>query len=103
MVMKWLKWAGCAALCVLLAACDKNTSLKEKVVDGDKAAVGQMIAGGAKVDERNAYGWTALSHAARLGNTELEGLMLDHGADEFVADQSGWTPLKRDALLSHAV
>src|SRR3569833_1802013 len=102
MVMKWLKWAGCAALCVLLAACDKNTSLMEKVVDGDKAAVGQMIAGGAKVDERNAYGWTALSHAARLGNTELVGLLLDHGADVNAADQSGWTPLIRAAMKGHA-
>src|SRR3569833_3668839 len=77
MVMKWLKWAGCAALGVLLAACDKNTSLMEKVVDCDKAAGGQMIAGGAKVDERNAYGWTALSPSTTFS---IRDVFLSHAA-----------------------
>src|SRR3569623_3397329 len=95
-------WLGLAALCVLLAACDKNTPLMDKVLDGDKAAVDRMLAVGTPVDARNGYGWTALSHAARLGNTELVVLLLDHGADITARDQDGWPPLLRAAMKDHA-
>jgi ankyrin repeat protein len=90
-----------AAACTLVAACDKNTPLMDKVVAGDKAAVSALIAKGADVNARNNYGWTALSHAARAGNAELVKLLLAHGADVNARDQSGWTPLMRAAMKGH--
>jgi len=84
--------------CVLLAACDKNTPLMEKVIDKDAAGASKLIAEGADVNAKNNYGWTALSHAARIGNAELVKLLLDHGADINARDQSGWTPLMRAAM-----
>lgn len=100
--MRRIVWIVVVAGCALLAGCDKNTPLMDKVVAGDRAAVSAMIAKGADVNARNNYGWTALSHAALIGNTELVKLLLAHGADVNAHDQSGWTPLMRAAMKGHA-
>jgi hypothetical protein len=89
--MRRIAWMILAATCALVAACDKNTPLMDKVVAGDAAAVSALIAKGADVNASNNYGWTALSHAARAGNVELVKLLLAHGADVNARDQSGWT------------
>ena len=79
--MRRLIWITVMAGCALLAACDKNTPLMEKVIADDPAAVSKLIKEGADVNAKNNYGWTALSHAARSGNAELVKLLLEHGAD----------------------
>jgi ankyrin repeat protein len=99
--MRRIAWIFLVAACVLVAACDKNTPLMDKVVAGDKAGVSALIAKGADVNARNNYGWTALSHAARAGNAELVKLLLAHGADVNARDQSGWTALMRAAMKGH--
>src|SRR3569832_2425713 len=95
------RW-GMAALCVLLAACDKNTPLMDKVLDGDKAAVDRLLAAGTPVDARNGYGWTAQTHATHHNKTELVALLLDHDTKNNARDQDGWTPLMRAAMKDHA-
>ena len=85
--MRRIAWMILVAACALVAACDKNTPLMDKVVAGDAAAVSALIAKGADVNARNNYGWTALSHAARAGNAELVKLLLAHGADVNARDQ----------------
>ena len=99
--MRRLAWMILVAACFILAACDKNSPLMDKVIAGDKAAVSELIAKGADVNARNSYGWTALSHAARAGNAELVKLLLAHGADVNSRDQTGWTPLMRAAMKGH--
>ena len=100
--MRCIAWVVLVSTCVLVAACDKNTPLMDKVVAGDTAAVEALIAKGTDVNAKNNYGWTALSHAARAGNAELVKLLLVHGADVNTRDQSGWTPLMRAAMKGHA-
>lgn len=97
-VMQRLVRIAFIAGCALLAACDKNTPLMEKVIADDTAAASALIAQGADVNARNNYGWTALSHAARSKNAELVRLLLEHGADANARDESGWTPLMRAAM-----
>ena len=99
--MRRVAWLIMAVGCALVAACDKNTPLMDKVVADDAAGVSALIAKGVDVNARNNYGWTALSHAARAGNAELVELLLAHGADVNARDQSGWTPLMRAAMKGH--
>jgi len=99
--MRHRAWLVLVMGCMLMAGCDKNTPLMDKVVAGDSAAVSALIAKGADVNARNNYGWTALSHAARAGNAELVKLLLAHGADINARDKSGWTPLMRAAMKGH--
>ena len=99
--MRRYTWIILVMACALLTACDNNTPLMKKVLKGDTAAVSALIAKGADVNARNSYGWTALSHAARIGNAELVKLLLVHGADVNTHDQSGWTPLMRAAMKGH--
>ncbi|MDR2877234.1 MAG: ankyrin repeat domain-containing protein, partial [Chromatiales bacterium] len=82
---------------LLLAGCDRNTDLMKSVMHDSPTRVTEMLANGADVDERNAYGWTALMHAARTGDVEMITLLLDHGAAIDTSDKEGWTALMRAA------
>src|SRR5690606_22400754 len=94
--------AACLLLAVfLLAGCDGNTELMKSALRDQSDAARSMLDQGVPVDERNNYGWTALMHAARLGNVEVMAVLLDHGADVSASDDIGWTPLMRAAHKGH--
>jgi len=84
-----------------LAGCDKNTPLMDKVMHEEVAAAKDLVDGGVDINARNAYGWTALMHAARVGNEELVTLILNHGAEVDARSDDGWTALMRAAVKGH--
>ncbi len=89
------------AMVLVLAACDKNTPLMKNVLDQDTEAVEKALASGTAVNEQNHYGWTALMHAARIGNAPLVETLIKRGAGVDIKDKDGWTPLIRAALKNH--
>ncbi len=88
-------------LLLSLAACDNNTELMEWVLDEEKEAIEQSLAKGADINETNAYGWTPLMHAARVGNLDVFKLLLEKGADTHLQDDNGRTALMKAILAGH--
>lgn len=86
----------------LLGGCDNNTPLMTKVLEQDTAAVEATLTAGGDIDARNSYGWTALTHAARLGHTDIMRLLIKNGADVNAVDDTSWSPLLRTAMKGHA-
>jgi ankyrin repeat protein len=71
-----------------------------------------LLAKGAEVNARNAYGWTPLHVAAAGGDPAVVALLLQHGADVHAQSHIGTTPLDNattrggrkaviDLLLAH--
>ena len=85
----------------LLAACDQNTPLMQEVLNDDSNRVQELVAQGDDLNSVNNYGWTALMHAARLGNSDIVSLLLEQGAKVDVQDKDGWTALMRAAAKGH--
>ncbi len=92
-----------AVLCLLgaLSGCDNNTLLMDRVLEGDVGGVEAAILSTDDINTRNNYGWTALTHAARLGNTELMRLLIENGADVNAVDDTSWSPLLRAAMKGY--
>ncbi len=67
--------------------------LIEAVNDGDVARASQLLANGADVNARDAYGATALMNAAHSGNLEMLETLLSAGAEVDARDELGWTAL----------
>ena len=86
---------------LVLVACDNNTQLMKEVLDEDVNRISRTLEQSVDVNATNHYGWTALMHAARLGNTEIMKILLDNGADINLRDKSGWTALMRAAVKGH--
>jgi len=86
-------------LCVVLivSACDGNTPLMEASIDGSQERISSLLESGTDVNQKNNYGWTALSHAARNGRFEVAKFLIEKGADVNAVDETGWTPLIRAA------
>jgi len=84
-----------------LAGCDNNTPLMDKVMHEEMAAAKDLVDGGVDINARNAYGWTALMHAARVGHEDLVNLLLNHGADINAQSDDGFTALMRAAVKGH--
>jgi len=85
----------------LLSACDQNTPLMQEVLNDDPQRVRELVAQGDDLNATNRYGWTALMHAARLGNADVVSLLLEQGAQIDAQDKSGWTALMRAAAKGH--
>ena len=100
MTAKIPRAAGLLLGLFLLAGCDNNTPLMQAVMHEDLAEAQKLVAEG-DVNARNNFNWTALTHAARTGNTELITLLLDRGADINAQDESGATPLIRASTRGH--
>ncbi|MDB4816692.1 ankyrin repeat domain-containing protein, partial [bacterium] len=66
------------------------------------AAVKQCIAAGADINAKIG-GWTALHHAANVGNKEIVELLIANGADVNAKDDNLtlWTPLHKAASRGH--
>lgn len=90
------------ALMLSLAACDSNTELMELIIDEEIEAVTKALEDGSNVNETNAYGWTPLMHAARVGNLEVFNLLLEKGADIHLQDENERTALMK-AILAKQV
>jgi ankyrin repeat protein len=69
--------------------------LIEAVMAGDVAHVGQLLAAGADVNARDAFGATALMNAASGGNLEMVEALLAAGAEVDAKDELGWTAMMK--------
>lgn len=80
-------------------ACQKGmqfgrTPLMEAASWGDEEMVSLLLAGGARVnDKESSGGWTALMWAANNGNAAAVKALLDAGANPDEGDSEGWTAL----------
>jgi uncharacterized protein len=79
---------------------------------GDIGQMEALLAKGAEVNARNAYGWTPLHVAAAGGDPAVVAVLLKHGADIHAQSHIGTTPLDNattrggrkaviDLLLAH--
>lgn len=69
--------------------------LLEAVKAGDATLTAQLIAAGADVNGRDAYGTTALMSAAHNGDAEMVETLLAAGAEVDAKDELGWTALMK--------
>lgn len=60
---------------------------------GDMVQMQALLAQGAEVNARNAYGWTPLHVATAGGDPAVVDLLLQHGADVHAQSHIGTTPL----------
>lgn len=72
---------------------DASTPLQWAAYRGDAAEVKRLLAAGAKANEANTYGVTALALAAETGNTDILKLLLAAGADVESPTGDGQTAL----------
>ena len=66
--------------------------LIEAVRSGDRAAVEDIVAGGADLNEQDENGWTLLNWAAGRGDVGVVKLLLDKGAEVFKVGRDQRTP-----------
>ena len=52
-----------------------------------------LLAHGADVNAKTAYGWTPLKCAVAEGNESVVTLLLDHGGEVDAKGSDGWSPL----------
>ncbi len=73
--------------------------MSEQLIDavkaGNAASASQLIASGADVNARDAYGTTVLMNAAHSGNLEMVETLLAGGAEVDAKDELGWTALMK--------
>ena len=69
--------------------------LLEAIKAGDVARASQLLANGADVNARDAYGATALMNAAHSGALEMVETLLAAGAEVDAKDELGWTALMK--------
>ena len=78
-----------------------RSALIDAVIDGKTANVTQLIQQGARVDDADKAGWTALHFAARDQNVEITQLLLRSGAPANAQDVHGNTALFRAVFSSN--
>ena len=76
--------------------------LHDAAKSGDAAAVGQLLAAGADVSEKDAGFNTALHWAADKGHLAVIRVLVANGADVNARDLSDWTPLHHAVGEKHA-
>jgi hypothetical protein len=104
MLTRLLIWLSFALWLPLTAfAGDINEELLAAARKSEVEALKALLAKGADVNAKTAYGATALSYAADKGHVEVVKLLLDRGADVNVKDTFyGETPLGWAAYRGHA-
>jgi ankyrin repeat protein len=61
----------------------------------DEDYLAPLLDFGALINEKDGYGWTALSCSAEYDHVRSAVALLNHGADIEPRDKQGWTPLLR--------
>ncbi len=79
-----------------------STPLMEAARDGHVAIARRLLADGARVNRRDAFGETALHWAARQGHAEFVGLLLRGGADRAIGSVAGSTAAGVARAAGHA-
>eukprot|EP00041_Stephanoeca_diplocostata_P008438 m.125311 g.125311 ORF g.125311 m.125311 type:complete len:199 (+) comp17322_c0_seq4:180-776(+) len=99
-------WCGIEGCCRFQCACiclqDGDTSLIRAAYWGAVDGVDILLEAGAKVDEQNKAGWTALQCAARRGNTAIVQRLLAAGAKPDLKNKDGKTALGYASENCHA-
>jgi ankyrin repeat protein len=67
----------------------RNTALMEVSMLNDKAMVELLLNSGAKINQRNIHGYTALIHAVNNGSADSVKTLLDHGANLTITSARG--------------
>ncbi len=78
-----------------------DPALRWAAKQGDVAAIGVALGGGAAVDATDKDGGTALMLAARSGHAAAVEALARAGADLEATDKDGWTALMFAAGLDH--
>jgi ankyrin repeat protein len=78
-----------------------STPLINAATAGHRGSVLALLVLGAKVDARDAYGWTALHRAAGKGHEGVAQALLEAGADAGAKDQDGMTPADWARFCGH--
>lgn len=80
---------------------DSDTPLIAASKRGHVQIVQKLLAKGANVNARDAWGQTSLKWAATLGHADVVRALLTAGADPNIADQNGVTPLAGAQMPDH--
>ncbi|MGO6670047.1 ankyrin repeat domain-containing protein [Rhizobium ruizarguesonis] len=99
--MRWLLALPMAGLAMASPAASAQ-SLFDVVASGDRHALKQALAGGAKVDDRAADQATPLIAAALGNQPDIVELLLSKGADVTARNSGGFTPLHAAAYAGNA-
>ncbi|MBY5855039.1 ankyrin repeat domain-containing protein [Rhizobium ruizarguesonis] len=99
--MRWLLALPMAGLAMASPAASAQT-LFDAVASGDRHALEQALAGGAKVDDRAADQATPLIAAALGKQADIVELLLNKGADVTARNSGGFTPLHAAAYAGSA-
>jgi hypothetical protein len=76
--------------------------LHQAAARGDVAQLRALLDGGARIDERGPFEWTALHEAVIAGKTAAASLLLDRGADPNARGQFDMTPMHWAAIKGSA-
>ena len=71
----------------------ESTPLHYAVIGGNQDTVRYLVARGARVNARNAYGESVLHWACKEGNAKLTRFLLQHNATPISSDTEGNTPM----------
>ena len=86
------------ALAILLASTVCAKASVQDLIDGVKSknldAVAQLLQAGEDVNAQNAQGNSALHYAVATDNADMVRLLLNNGANLYLENEKGWTPLK---------
>lgn len=85
------------AMSMLLSSTSAQAAVQDliaNVKNQNITAVRQMLNNGEDVNAQNEQGSTALHYAIALDDAEMTRLLIENGANLYVANNKGWTPLK---------
>jgi len=81
-------------ICLADTAAADTVQLFESAKKNDLLAVQTLLDNGEPVNAVNERGNTALHYAVANGNAEMTRFLLNRGADMFIQNNKGWSPLK---------
>ncbi len=104
----YLRNTLCALIAILIvvpaapAVGQSTMGLHEAALVGNVDGIRQHILAGTDLNERDAFGSTALTVAATFGKTQVAEALIEAGADLNIANNDGATPLHAAAFFCHS-